>query len=99
MFPSPLPKTAPPAPVKQKTVAELEAEKAAEISPFNRTMTSASVYTAGWTKSTGFTLSNVVFFLTNLTDYMKMWEHHSLRVLLGFVEKLSVCLLSEEAIN
>lgn len=51
MFPSPLPKTAPPAPVKQKTVAELEAEKAAEVSPFNRTMTSASVYTAGPAKS------------------------------------------------
>lgn len=49
MFPSPLPKTAPPAPVKQKTVAELEAEKAAEVSPFNRTMTSASAYTAGRT--------------------------------------------------
>lgn len=47
MFPSPLPKTAPPAPVKPKTVAELEAEKAAVVSPFNRTMTSASVYTAG----------------------------------------------------
>lgn len=51
MFPSPLPKTAPPAPVKQKTVAELEAEKAAEVSPFNRTMTSASAYTAGQEKS------------------------------------------------
>lgn len=50
MFPSPLPKTTPPAPVKQKTVAELEAEKAAEVSPFNRTMTSASVYTAGRTQ-------------------------------------------------
>lgn len=48
IFPSPLPKTAPPAaPVKQKSVAELEAEKAAEVSPFKRTMTSASVYTAG----------------------------------------------------
>ncbi len=51
MFPSPLPKTAPPAPVKQKTVAELEAEKAAEISPFKRTMTSAGVYTAGQTRT------------------------------------------------
>lgn len=48
IFPSPLPKTAPPAaPVKQKSVAELKAEKAAEVSPFNRTMTSAGVYTAG----------------------------------------------------
>lgn len=50
MFPSPLPKTAPPAPVKQKTVAELEAEKASEISPFKRTMTSAGAYTAGQTR-------------------------------------------------
>lgn len=49
MFPSPLPKTAPPSPVKTKTVAELEAEKAAEISPFKRTMTSAGVYTGGQT--------------------------------------------------
>lgn len=51
MFPSPLPKTAPPsAPVKQKTVAELRAEKAAEVSPFRRTMTSAGVYTTGQTR-------------------------------------------------
>lgn len=47
MFPSPLPKTVPPPPVKPKTVAELEAEKVAAVSPFNRTMTSAGVYTAG----------------------------------------------------
>lgn len=49
MFPSPLPKTAPPAPVKQKTVAELEAEKAAAVSPFSRTLTSAGIYTGGQT--------------------------------------------------
>ncbi|XP_039983284.1 NAD(P) transhydrogenase, mitochondrial-like [Xiphias gladius] len=47
MFPSPLPKTAPPAPVKQKTIIELEAEKASAVSPFSRTMTSAGTYTAG----------------------------------------------------
>ena len=47
MFPAPLPKTVPPPPVKQKTAAELKAEKAAVISPFKRTMTSAGVYTAG----------------------------------------------------
>lgn len=52
MFPSPLPKTTPPAPVKKKTVAELEAEKAAVVSPFNRTLTSAGVYTAGQTSCT-----------------------------------------------
>lgn len=55
IFPSPLPKTAPPAaPVKQKTVAELEAEKAAEVSPFHRTLTSAGAYTAGQTHSAQF---------------------------------------------
>uniref|UniRef100_A0A7N9AX79 proton-translocating NAD(P)(+) transhydrogenase n=1 Tax=Mastacembelus armatus TaxID=205130 RepID=A0A7N9AX79_9TELE len=53
MFPSPLPKTSPPAPVKQKTVAELEAEKAAAVSPFNRTLTSAGIYTAGQTRILG----------------------------------------------
>lgn len=63
MFPSPLPKTAPPAPVKQKTVAELEAEKAAEVSPFNRTMTSASVYTAGRTPKHWIARSHMVHFL------------------------------------
>lgn len=52
MFPAPLPKTAPPAPVKQKSVAELEAEKAATVSPFSRTLTSAGVYTAGGSDST-----------------------------------------------
>lgn len=51
MFPAPLPKTTPPPPVKQKSVAELEAEKAAAVSPFKRTMTSAGVYTAGQTEA------------------------------------------------
>ncbi|KAJ8398266.1 hypothetical protein AAFF_G00428360 [Aldrovandia affinis] len=47
LFPSPQPKTAPPAaPPKHKSVAELEAAKLAEISPFRRTLTSAGVYTA-----------------------------------------------------
>lgn len=53
VFPSPVPKTAPPPPVKQKTVAELEAAKAAEISPFQRTVTSAGAYTAGQTQKYG----------------------------------------------
>lgn len=48
IFPAPPPNNIPQgAPVKQKTVAELEAEKAASITPFRKTMTSASVYTAG----------------------------------------------------
>lgn len=88
MFPSPLPKTAPPAPVKQKTVAELEAEKASEVSPFNRTMTSAGVYTAGRTqKALDRTIAYGSFSFTNLSCYVQMWEHHSLQVLLGFCGK------------
>lgn len=48
IFPAPPPNNVPQGPpVKQKTVAELEAEKAATITPFRKTMTSASVYTAG----------------------------------------------------
>lgn len=48
IFPAPPPNNIPQgAPVKQKTVAELEAEKAATVTPFRKTMTSASVYTAG----------------------------------------------------
>lgn len=48
IFPAPPPKNIPQAaPVKQKTVAELEAEKAATITPFRKTMTSASLYTTG----------------------------------------------------
>ncbi|POI31197.1 hypothetical protein CIB84_005052, partial [Bambusicola thoracicus] len=46
IFPAPPPNNIPQgAPVKPKTVAELEAEKAATITPFRKTMTSASVYT------------------------------------------------------
>lgn len=48
IFPAPPPNNIPQgAPVKQKTVAELEAEKAATVTPFRKTMTTASVYTAG----------------------------------------------------
>lgn len=48
IFPAPPPNNIPQgAPVKPKTVAELEAEKAATITPFRKTMTSASVYTTG----------------------------------------------------
>lgn len=48
IFPAPPPNNVPQgAPVKQKTVAELEAEKAATVTPFARTMTTASIYTTG----------------------------------------------------
>uniref|UniRef100_A0A3B5B7Y1 NAD(P) transhydrogenase, mitochondrial n=1 Tax=Stegastes partitus TaxID=144197 RepID=A0A3B5B7Y1_9TELE len=82
MFPSPLPKTAPPAPVKQKTVAELEAEKSALVSPFNRTMTSAGVYTAGLSTCLGlgiispnaaFTQMVTTFGLAGIVGYHTVW--------------------------
>ncbi|KAM9409860.1 NAD(P) transhydrogenase, mitochondrial [Pholidichthys leucotaenia] len=82
MFPSPLPKTAPPAPVKQKTVAELEAEKTAAISPFKRTMTSASVYTAGVSTclalgtispNAAFTQMVTTFGLAGIVGYHTVW--------------------------
>ncbi|XP_028294130.1 NAD(P) transhydrogenase, mitochondrial [Gouania willdenowi] len=82
MFPSPLPKTSPPAPVKQKTVAELKAEKAAEVTPFSRTMTSAGVYTAGVSTclalgiispNAAFTQMVTTFGLAGIVGYHTVW--------------------------
>ncbi|KAK7912471.1 hypothetical protein WMY93_012682 [Mugilogobius chulae] len=82
MFPAPLPKTAPPAPVKQKSVAEIEAEKAATVSPFNKTLTSASVYTAGLSTCLGlglispnaaFTQMVTTFGLAGIVGYHTVW--------------------------
>ncbi|KAM8876951.1 NAD(P) transhydrogenase, mitochondrial isoform 2-T3 [Synchiropus picturatus] len=82
MFPSPLPKTAPPAPVKQKSVAELEAEKVAAVSPFNRTMTSATSYTAGLSTclalgiispNAAFTQMVTTFGLAGIVGYHTVW--------------------------
>uniref|UniRef100_A0A7N8WYC6 NAD(P) transhydrogenase, mitochondrial n=1 Tax=Mastacembelus armatus TaxID=205130 RepID=A0A7N8WYC6_9TELE len=82
MFPSPLPKTSPPAPVKQKTVAELEAEKAAAVSPFNRTLTSAGIYTAGVSTclalgiispNAAFTQMVTTFGLAGIVGYHTVW--------------------------
>ncbi|GAA6218880.1 NAD(P) transhydrogenase, mitochondrial-like [Lates japonicus] len=82
MFPSPLPKTVPPPPVKQKSVIELEAEKAAAISPFHRTMTSAGVYTAGVSTclalgiispNTAFTQMVTTFGLAGIVGYHTVW--------------------------
>lgn len=82
MFPAPLPKTTPPAPVKQKTVAELEAEKAATVSPFNRTLTSAGVYTAGVSTclalgiispNAAFTQMVTTFGLAGIVGYHTVW--------------------------
>uniref|UniRef100_A0A8C6T395 NAD(P) transhydrogenase, mitochondrial n=1 Tax=Neogobius melanostomus TaxID=47308 RepID=A0A8C6T395_9GOBI len=82
MFPSPLPKTAPPAPVKQKSVAEIEAAKVAAVSPFNKTMTSASIYTAGLSTCLGlglispnaaFTQMVTTFGLSGIVGYHTVW--------------------------
>lgn len=82
MFPAPLPKTAPPAPVKVKSVAELDAEKAATVSPFNRTLTSAGVYTAGLSTCLGlglispnaaFTQMVTTFGLAGIVGYHTVW--------------------------
>ncbi|XP_013884596.1 NAD(P) transhydrogenase, mitochondrial isoform X2 [Austrofundulus limnaeus] len=82
MFPAPLPKTAPPAPVKQKSVSELEAEKAAAVSPFSRTLTSAGVYTAGVSTclalgiispNAAFTQMVTTFGLAGIVGYHTVW--------------------------
>ncbi|CAL9701385.1 unnamed protein product [Knipowitschia caucasica] len=82
MFPAPLPKTVPAAPVKAKSVAEIEKEKAASVSPFNKTMTSASIYTAGISTCLGlglvspnaaFTQMVTTFGLAGLVGYHTVW--------------------------
>lgn len=83
IFPAPTPKNIPQgAPVKQKTVAELEAEKAATISPFTRTMTTASAYTAGLTGMLGlgiaapnlaFSQMVTTFGLAGIVGYHTVW--------------------------
>ncbi|XP_068604603.1 NAD(P) transhydrogenase, mitochondrial-like [Brachionichthys hirsutus] len=82
MFPSPLPKAAPAPPAKQKTVAELKAEKVAEISPFRRTMTSAGVYTSGLSAclalglvspNAAFTQMVTTFGLAGIVGYHTVW--------------------------
>ncbi|KAF4071762.1 hypothetical protein AMELA_G00266520 [Ameiurus melas] len=83
IFPAPLPRTAPPtSPAKQKTVAELEAEKKAGISPFRKTMTSAGVYTAGVSSVIGlglispnaaFTQMVTTFGLAGIVGYHTVW--------------------------
>ncbi|NXK66390.1 NNTM protein, partial [Sylvietta virens] len=83
IFPAPPPNNIPQgAPVKQKTVAELEAEKAATISPFRKTMTTASVYTAGLAGMLGlgivapnaaFTQMVTTFGLSGIVGYHTVW--------------------------
>ncbi|XP_015671704.1 NAD(P) transhydrogenase, mitochondrial [Protobothrops mucrosquamatus] len=83
LFPAPLPKTLPPAaPVKQKSVHELEAEKLAAISPFRKTMTSAGIYTTGLTSVLGlgllspnsaFTQMVTTFGLSGIVGFHTVW--------------------------
>ncbi|NWV44201.1 NNTM protein, partial [Grantiella picta] len=83
IFPAPPPKNIPEgAPVKPKTVAELEAEKAATITPFRKTMTTASVYTAGLAGMLGlgivapnaaFTQMVTTFGLSGIVGYHTVW--------------------------
>ncbi|XP_061739579.1 NAD(P) transhydrogenase, mitochondrial-like [Nerophis ophidion] len=82
MFPAPLPKTVPPPPVKQKSVAQLKAEKGAAISPFQRTLTSAGVYTTGLSTclalglispNAAFTQMVTTFGLAGIVGYHTVW--------------------------
>ncbi|KAJ7994822.1 hypothetical protein DPEC_G00253450 [Dallia pectoralis] len=83
LFPAPQPKTAPPpAPVKQKTVAQLAAEKAAVVSPFQKTLTNAGLYTAGLSTclALGFAAPNAAFTqmvttfgLAGIVGYHTVW--------------------------
>ncbi|XP_060092011.1 NAD(P) transhydrogenase, mitochondrial isoform X1 [Heteronotia binoei] len=83
IFPAPPPKKMPEAaPVKRKTVAELEAEKAAAVTPFQKTLTSASMYTAGLGTMLGlgiaapnyaFTQIVTTFGLAGIVGYHTVW--------------------------
>ncbi|KAJ6664057.1 hypothetical protein lerEdw1_008272 [Lerista edwardsae] len=83
LFPSPLPKTLPPpAPAKQKTVQELEAEKFASISPFRKTMTTAGIYTSGLTAVGGLVLMG--------GSYLPSSIPQSLALLAAFVSSVNI---------
>ncbi|XP_044132151.1 NAD(P) transhydrogenase, mitochondrial [Bufo gargarizans] len=84
IFPAPPPNNVPiaAAPVKHKSVAELQAEKAASISPFRKTMTNATAYTAGISTLLGlgiasphsaFTQMVTTFGLAGIVGYHTVW--------------------------
>nr|XP_048707008.1 NAD(P) transhydrogenase, mitochondrial isoform X1 [Caretta caretta] len=83
IFPAPPPNNIPQGvPVKQKSVAELEAEKAAMITPFRKTMTTASAYTAGLTSLLGLGIAApnsafpqmvTTFGLAGIVGYHTVW--------------------------
>ncbi|KAH0504979.1 NAD(P) transhydrogenase, mitochondrial [Microtus ochrogaster] len=83
IFPAPTPKNIPQeAPVKPKTVAELEAEKAGTVSMYTKTLTTASVYAAGLTGMLGlgmvapnlaFSQMVTTFGLAGIIGYHTVW--------------------------
>uniref|UniRef100_UPI00358E088A NAD(P) transhydrogenase, mitochondrial n=1 Tax=Myxine glutinosa TaxID=7769 RepID=UPI00358E088A len=83
LYPMPAPKTAPPvAPPKPTTVADQEAEKAASVTPFQRTLRSATTYTAGIGSVLGlgllspglpFTQIVTTFGLAGIVGYHTVW--------------------------
>ncbi|KAM5192187.1 NAD(P) transhydrogenase, mitochondrial [Mantella aurantiaca] len=83
IFPAPQPNKVPTAvPVKPKSVAELEAEKAASVSPFRKTMTNATAYTTGLASLLGlgiasphsaFTQMVTTFGLAGIVGYHTVW--------------------------
>ncbi|KAF3702123.1 NAD(P) transhydrogenase, mitochondrial [Channa argus] len=83
LFPAPQPNNVPTAaPPKPKSVQELEAEKAAQISPFRATLTTAGVYTGGVATLLGLGLSApnaaftqivTTFGLAGIVGYHTVW--------------------------
>ncbi|XP_054896260.1 NAD(P) transhydrogenase, mitochondrial [Poeciliopsis prolifica] len=83
LFPAPQPNNVPTAaPPKPKTVQELEAEKAAQVSPFKATLTTASLYTGGIGTLLGlglsapnaaFTQMVTTFGLAGIVGYHTVW--------------------------
>ncbi|CAL8281496.1 NAD(P) transhydrogenase, mitochondrial [Gadus morhua] len=83
LFPAPQPNNLPvAAPPKSKSVKELAAEKAAEVSPFRTNLTTASIYTGGFgtllglglsAPNAGFTQMVTVFGLAGIVGYHTVW--------------------------
>ncbi|XP_029024746.1 NAD(P) transhydrogenase, mitochondrial [Betta splendens] len=83
LFPAPQPNNLPTAaPPKTKSVQELEAEKALQISPFKATLTNASIYTGGVATLLGlglsapnaaFTQMVTTFGLAGIVGYHTVW--------------------------
>uniref|UniRef100_A0A7N5ZYJ8 NAD(P) transhydrogenase, mitochondrial n=1 Tax=Anabas testudineus TaxID=64144 RepID=A0A7N5ZYJ8_ANATE len=81
LFPAPQPNNLPTAaPPKSKTVQELEAQKASQISPFKATLTTASMYTGGYAGVSGshapnaaFTQMVTTFGLAGIVGYHTVW--------------------------